>query len=82
MQTRQAQSELTAFTLKLDKVTIPPRAVLQDFRMGPGHEGLAPHNPNVASFRYDGHVYFNIAKEIVEKTVIVMSTGSAATWAA
>jgi hypothetical protein len=82
MQTRQAQSELTAFTLKLDKVTIPPRAVLHDFRQGPGHEGLAPHNPDVVSFHYDGQVYFNIAQEIVGRTVIVMSTESAATWAA
>jgi hypothetical protein len=28
---------------------------------------------------YDDQVYVTIAKEIVEKTVIVMSTGSAAT---
>jgi hypothetical protein len=32
MQTRQAQIELTAFTLNLDKVTIPAKAVLHDFR--------------------------------------------------
>jgi len=76
MQTRRAQAELTAFTLKLDKLTIPARAVLHDFRMGPGHEGLAPHNPDVVSFRYDGQVHFNIAQEIVGKTVIV-SVGSA-----
>jgi hypothetical protein len=31
----------------------------------------------VVSFHYDDQVYFNIAKEIVEKTVMVMSTGSA-----
>lgn len=36
----------------------------------PGHEGLAPHNPDVVSFRYDGQVYFNIVKEIVGKTVL------------
>jgi hypothetical protein len=34
----------------------------------------------VVSFRYDGHLYFNIAQEIVGRTVIV-NTGSAATWA-
>ena len=76
MQTRQAQSELTAYTLKLDKVTIPSRAVLHDFRQGPGHEGLAPHKPDVVSFHYDGQVYFNIVQEIIGKAVIV-STGSA-----
>lgn len=73
MQTRQAQTNLAAFTLKLGKVMIPARAVLHDFRLGPGHEGLSPHNPDVVSFRYDGQVYFNIAEEIVEKTAIVMS---------
>lgn len=81
VETRQAQAELTAYTLKLDKVTIPAKAVLHDFRLGPGHEGLAPHNPDVASFHYDGQVYFNIAQEIVGKTAILMSTGSAATGA-
>jgi hypothetical protein len=66
----------------LDKVTIPAKAVLHDFRLGAGHEGLAPHNPDVASFHYDDQVYFNIAREIVGKTVIVMSAGSATTWLA
>jgi hypothetical protein len=73
MQTRQAQADLTAFTLRLGKITIPAKAVLHDFRMGPGHEGLAPHNRDVASFHYDDQVYFNIAEEIVGKTAIVMS---------
>jgi hypothetical protein len=79
MQTRQAQTDLTAYTTKLNKVTIPAKAVLHDFRQGPGHEGLAPHNPDVASFHYDDQVYFNIAQEIVGKTVIVMRTGSVPT---
>jgi hypothetical protein len=78
MQTRQAQKELAAYTLKLNKVTIPAKAMLHDFRAGAGHEGLAPQNPDVVSFHYDGQVYFNIAQEIAGKTVIV-STGSAAT---
>ena len=81
MQTRQAQADLTAYTRELSEVTIPAKAVLHDFRQGPGHEGLAPHNPDVVSFHHDGQVYFNIAEEIVGKTAIVMSTGSAATWA-
>jgi len=80
MQTRQSQAELTEFTLKLGKVTIPAKAILHDFRQGPGHEGLAPHNPDVVSFHFDGEVYFNIAQEIVGRTVIV-SAGSAANWA-
>ncbi len=77
MQTRQAQAELAVFTLRLNKVTIPAKAVLHDFRLGAGHEGLAPHNPGVVSFHYDGQVYFNIAEEIIGKTVIV-SNGSGA----
>ena len=71
MQTRQAQTELTAYTLNLDKRTIPAKAVLHDFRVGPGHEGLAAHNPNVASFHYDGEVHFNVTDEIVARTAIV-----------
>jgi hypothetical protein len=71
MQTRQARAELTAYTLELKKATIPAHAVLHDFRVGLGHEGLAPHNPDVASFHYEGRVYFNVAHEIVGTTVIV-----------
>jgi hypothetical protein len=71
MQTRQAQAELTAYTRKLNKVTIPAKAVLHDFRLGPGHEGLSPHNPDVVSFHYNDQVYFNISKEILGKTAIV-----------
>ena len=71
MQTRQAQTELTAYTLNLDKRTIPANAVLHDFRIGPGHEGLAAHNPNVASFHYEGEIHFNVAQEVVTRTVIV-----------
>jgi hypothetical protein len=71
MQTRQARAELTAYTLELKKATIPANAVLHDFRVGLGHEGLAPHNPDVASFRYEGRVYFNVIHEIVGRTVVV-----------
>jgi hypothetical protein len=71
MQTRQARAELTAYTLELKKATIPANAVLHDFRVGMGHEGLAPHNPEVASFRYEGRVYFNVIHEIVGRTLVV-----------
>jgi len=71
MQTRQARTELTAYTLNLNKRTIPANAILYDFRMGPGHEGLAGHNPNVASFHYEGELYFNVVHEIVGRTVVV-----------
>lgn len=75
MQIRQAIADFPAYTAGLKKRTIPAKAILHDFRMGPGHEGLAPHNPDVASFHYEGEVYFNIMHEIVENTVIV-SAGS------
>jgi len=71
MQTRQAQTELTAYTKTLDKRTIPANALLHDFRIGPGHEGLAAHDPNVASFHYQDEIHFNVAHEIVARTVIV-----------
>ena len=75
MQTRQSTSALTAYTLELNMRTIPADAILHDFRVGPGHEGLAAYNPDVASFHFEGELYFNVAREIVRKTVIV-SAGS------
>src|SRR5260370_38141797 len=57
MQTRQARAELTAYTLRLRKRTIPANAVMHDFRGGPGHEGLAGHNPDVAPFRTESRGY-------------------------
>ena len=75
MQIRQTTAEIPVYTSKLKKRMIPANAILHDFRVGPGHEGLAPHNPDVASFHYDGEIYFNISNEIVGRTVIV-SAGS------
>jgi hypothetical protein len=75
MQTRQARSELIAYSRDLKKRTIPVNAILHDFRIGLGHEGLAPQNPDVVSFHFEGEVYFNISQEIVAKTVVVESAG-------
>ena len=75
MQIRQTTAELSVYTSDLKKRTIPANVVLHDFRIGPGHEGLAPHNPDVASFHYEGEIYFNMINEIVGRTVIV-SAGS------
>ena len=71
MQTRQARAELTVYTLELQKRIIPANAILHDFRVGPGHDGLARHNPDVASFHYEGEVHFNVAHEIIGRTVVV-----------
>jgi hypothetical protein len=71
METRQARAELTAYTLDLNRRTIPADAILHDFRVGPGHEGLAGHSPDVASFHYEGEVYFNVVNEIVGRTVVL-----------
>lgn len=71
MQIRQATAELPVYTAKLQLKTIPAWAILHDFRIGPGHEGLAPHNPDVVSFHYEGEIYFNVSEEILAKTVIV-----------
>ena len=71
METRQARAELTAYTFDLHKRTIPADAILHDFRVGSGHEGLAEHNPNVASFHYEGEVYFNVVNEIVGRTEVL-----------
>ena len=71
MQTRQARADLTVYSMELEKRTIPANAILHDFRVGPGHEGLAPFVTDVASFHYEGEVYFNMSHEIVGRTVIV-----------
>jgi CheY-like chemotaxis protein len=70
-QFRQATADLTVFTLDLKKKIIPAGAILEDFRVGSGHEGLMPQNPNVASFHYGREVLFNLAHEIVNQTRIV-----------
>ncbi len=75
MQTSQSTFALTAYTMGLQKRTIPANAVLHDFRMRPRHEGLRQHNPDVASLHFEGEVYFNVGHEIVGTTVIV-SAGS------
>lgn len=70
MEIRRTIEDLTVFTLELGKRTIPTDATLEDFRIGPGHEGLLPQNPKVASFHYEGRIYFNLAHEIVGKTIV------------
>jgi hypothetical protein len=71
MKTRQAIRDLTAYTWGLQKKTIPALAILRDFRVGYGHEGPLPKNPEVASFHYDGQVHFNLANEILDDTRII-----------
>jgi len=65
MQRRQVIRAFPAFTLRLDKQVIPKDAVLEDFRIGLGHEGLRPEDYNVASFHYEDNVYFNLIDEVV-----------------
>ena len=76
MQTRQARTDLTAYTLELQKRTIPAKAILHDFRVGLGHEGPAANNPDVVSFRYHDQLYFNVLNEIIGKTVIVNASST------
>ena len=52
---------------------IPKGAVLVDFRVGPGHEGHPPENPNIASFYYEGVVYYASISEIKGKTKLAWS---------
>jgi len=54
MQTRKAKPAVAAYTMELQKQIIPQNAVLRDFRVRTGHEGLAPNNFDVASFDYEG----------------------------
>ena len=76
MQTRQARTDLTAYTLDLQKRTIPAKAILHDFRAGPGHEGPSAHNPDVVSFHYHDELLFNVLHEIIGKTVIVNASST------
>lgn len=68
---RVVTGDFSAFTLRLDKHVIREGSILDDFRVGPGHEGLRPHDRNVVSFHYGGQVYFNLVQEIVRKTRIL-----------
>ena len=75
MQTRKATAEFTAYTRHLEERRIPANAILHRFMMGPGHEGLAPHKTDVASFHYQGEIHFNVWHEFFGKTV-QMNTGA------
>jgi DNA-binding NtrC family response regulator len=68
MQLRQATADLTVFTADLKKKIIPAGSTLEDFRVGPGREGLFPQNLHLVSFRHGGEMLFNLAHEIVNKT--------------
>lgn len=73
---RIVMRDFPAFTLCLDKRMIRQGAVLEDFRAGPGHEGLRPHDRSVASFHYDGRVYFNLIEEVGRNTKILNAESS------
>jgi len=70
MEQRQATRSFPAYTLQLEKRVIPAHAILHDFRVGRGHEGLQPENPHVASFHYEGIVYFNLLREIAVTRIL------------
>jgi hypothetical protein len=65
----------SAFTLDLEKRLFWEGAVLDDFRIGPGHEGLRTLDHNVAWFHYEGQVYFNILVEVVRHTRVLEKDG-------
>jgi hypothetical protein len=68
---RQATRDFTAYTLQLQKKRIPADAILQDFRIGLGHEGPLPRDARVASFRYEGQLHFNLSAEVITHTRLV-----------
>jgi hypothetical protein len=57
--------------MSLDKHVIRKGTILDDFRAGPGHEGLRPHDANVASFHYHGQIYFNLFEEVSRNTEVL-----------
>jgi hypothetical protein len=63
--------DLTAYTWDLQERRIPALAILRDFRVGYGHEGPLPRNPEVASFHYDGQIHFNLAYEILDHAQVI-----------
>ena len=65
METRQAIRTFRAFALTYETRRIPADAILEDFRIGKGHEGNTPENRRLASFRYNGQIYYNAASHIV-----------------
>jgi len=71
MKTRRAIRIFPAFDLTYETKRIPAEAILQDFRIGKGHEGNAPENRRLASFHYEGRIYYNAASYIVGATKVI-----------
>ena len=68
METRRAIRIFPAFDLTYEMKRIPAEAILQDFRIGKGHEGNAPENRRLESFHYEGRTYYNAVSYIVGAT--------------
>jgi hypothetical protein len=74
MEIHQVVERFTARDILDRPATLPQGAVLLDFRMGPGHEGHPRENPNIASFRYDGILYYVSLAEVRVKTRVAWSS--------
>ena len=73
MEIHQVVERFTARDILDRPATLPQGAVLLDFRMGLGHEGHPRENPNIASFRCDGILYYVSLADVLGKTRVAWS---------
>jgi len=68
---RETAEPFPALDLTGNPRRIPVGARLTDVSLGPEHAGVPHTGPKLASFHYDGQVYFVSAGELFEKTRVV-----------
>ena len=75
---REAAELFAALDILGRPAKMPKGALLVDFRIGPGHEGHPPPNPNVASFRFEGVAYYANVSDVERKTKVTWASGGSA----
>lgn len=65
---RETAESFPALDLTGDPRQIPVGARLTEINLGPARPDLRHPDPKLASFHYDGQVYFGSAEELFQKT--------------
>ncbi len=71
MEIRQSIRIFPAFDLSYETRRIPLDAVLEDFRIEKGHEGIRQRTEGWHRFIMTGQVYYNAASHIVGCTKVI-----------
>jgi hypothetical protein len=68
---RESVDTFPALDLAGEPLTIPPGARLSEVYLGPEADGVRHREPSLASFHFDGRVYFVGARELLSKTRVM-----------